>query len=169
MKNIGLTIILLCSFVSLKAQEYNRSAGVRLGGTSGVTYKKFLVEEQAVEFLLSGRNNGVQLTTMYVFHEPMAISFNENFYFYYGVGGHVGSEEFSGLNKEFISTDPDVFSYKKEQFLTMGIDAIVGIEYRLLSVPITLSFDIKPYFNYVGLRHLKADFWDSSITVKYIF
>lgn len=169
MKNIGLTIILLCSLMSVNAQEYNRSAGLRLGGTSGITYKKFLVEEQAIEFLLSGRNNGVQLTAMYVFHEPMAISFNENFYFYYGVGGHVGTEQFSDLTKELVPTDPESFVHKREQFLTMGVDAIAGIEYRLLSVPITLSFDVKPYFNYVGLRHLKADFWDSSITIKYIF
>ena len=169
MKNIGLAIILLCSVMSVQAQEYNRSAGFRLGGSSGITYKKFLVEEQAIEFLLSGRNNGVQLSAMYIFHEPMAISFNENFYFYYGVGGHVGTEKFSDLNKQLISTDPPTFLYQEEQFLTMGVDAIAGIEYRLFSVPITLSFDIKPYFNYVGLRHLKADFWDSSITVKYIF
>lgn len=170
MKRIIIFLILITSaFSTLHAQEYDRSAGLRLGGTSGITYKKFLVHEQAIEFLISGRNNGVQLTGLYVYHQPMAVSSNENFYFYYGVGGHVGSEEFDDLNKRVISQSPDAFTYQKDQFFTIGVDAIAGVEYRLFSVPITLSFDIKPHFNYVGLRYLKADFWDSSITIKYIF
>lgn len=164
-----LGIFCILSFCNVYGQEYDHSAGFRLGGTSGITYKKFLVEEQAIEFLISGRNKGVQLTGMYIYHQPMAVSFNENFYFYYGVGGHVGAEEFGDIDKRVISQDQDVFVYERQQYLTMGIDAIAGIEYRMFSVPITLSFDIKPYFNYVGLRNLKADFWDSSITIKYIF
>ena len=51
----------------------------------------------------------------------------------------------------------------------MGIDGIIGIEYRMLSVPITLSLDLKPYLNYIGMRKVKADFWDASIAIKYVF
>lgn len=162
-------IILIASIFTAKAQQYNRSAGIRLGGTSGITYKKFIVDEQAVEFLLSGRNNGIQATAMYVYHTPMEISFNENFYFYYGFGGHVGMEQFDEYEKQIVSRDPDSFFFRNEDYFTMGVDAMAGVEYRLFSVPITFSIDVKPYFNFIGLRYTKADFWDTSITVKYIF
>jgi len=167
---VGIGII-LCTFRidDMIAQQYNRSAGIRIGGTSGVTYKKFIVEEESLELILSGRNNGIQLTTLYLFHHPMQISFNENFYFYYGVGGHLGMEQFDQYEKVLFNDDPNNFFYSEKQYFTVGIDAMAGIEYRMFSVPITLSLDIKPYVNYIGLRYLKADFWDASIAIKYIF
>ena len=86
---------------SLSAQSYDQSAGVRLGGSSAVTYKKFLAPEEAVEFLFSGRNEGAQLGIMYVAHKPMEFSFNENFYGYYGLGGHLGLERCIEFRKIF--------------------------------------------------------------------
>lgn len=151
------------------AQQYDRSAGVRLGGTFGLTYKKFIVDEQAAEVIISNRRSGIQLTIMYLLHQPMHVSFNENFFFYYGVGGHVGSEEHSGIDKVMFQTNVDDFYYEEKNYLTMGIDGMIGVEYRMLNVPITLSLDLKPYLNYVGFRKLKGDFWDASIAIKYVF
>ncbi len=153
----------------VQAQQYDRSAGVRLGGSSGLTYKKFIIDEQAVEAIVSSRKNGVQLTVMYLIHQPMHVSFNENFYFYYGVGGHIGSEKHGGIDKVLSNSDPTTFDYVDKNYLTMGIDGMFGLEYRMLSVPITLSLDMKPYINYVGLRKVKADFWDAAIAIKYVF
>ncbi len=168
-QKIILLAMLLCSISGVNAQQYNRSAGLRLGGTSGVTYKKFIVDEQAIEYTLSGRNNGIQATAMYIYHSPMEISFNENFYFYYGFGGHIGIEQFDDYKKQIVSRNPDVFLYEKEEYLTLGVDVMAGVEYRLFSVPITMGIDVKPYFNFIGLRHTKAKFWDTSISIKYIF
>lgn len=151
-------------------QHYTKSAGVRLGHTSGLTFKKFVAGEEAVEFMASGRRDGFQLTIMYVNHQPMEFSFNENFYAYYGLGGHAGFERFDRLRKSIVSIDPDyVFEYEEQTYFVMGIDAILGIEYRWLSVPITIGFDIKPYFNYIGMRYTQARFWDSALSFKYVF
>jgi hypothetical protein len=161
--------LLICFLSSTNAQQYDRSAGLRLGGTSGITYKKFIVDEQAIEFLLSSRNNGIQATGIYVYHLPMQVSSDENFYFYYGFGGHVGLEQHNGFKKEVISGNPDSFFYKKENYVAMGVDVLAGVEYRLFSVPVTFSIDVKPSFNFIGLRYTQAHFWDTSITIKYIF
>lgn len=150
-------------------QQYERSAGIRLGGSSGLTFKKFLVNEQAIEAILSGRKGGIQLTALLLMHHPMHVSFNENFFFYYGVGGHIGSEKHHDISKVMLNDDSMLFRYEDKSYLTLGIDGMIGIEYRMLSVPITLSLDLKPYLNYVGLRKLKADFWDASIAIKYVF
>ena len=166
---IGLmAILVLVTIATSHAQQYDRSAGIRLGGTSGLTYKKFIVEEQAFETIISNRNAGVQMTGLIVFHQPMEFSFDENFYFYYGAGAHVGMEKHSDIHKAPFNGTSGYY-YVRKDFIALGVDAIAGVEYRLLSVPITMSIDIKPYLNFVGMRKLKTDFWDVSIGFKYLF
>ena len=161
----------LITAADLQAQSYEHSAGVRLGYTSGLTYKKFLVEEQAIELLLSGRNEGVQLTVNYIKHSQMEFAFDENFYVYYGIGGHLGMERFDDLEKTIVPDENDEvsFLFEDQNYFTMGIDGILGLEYRWLSVPITLSFDIKPYFNFIGMRYTETRFWDAGFSFKYVF
>ncbi|CAD5271352.1 MULTISPECIES: hypothetical protein [unclassified Imperialibacter] len=151
-------------------QEYSQSAGVRFGATSALTYKKFLVTEEALEIMVSGRHEGLQLTTMYVFHVPMDLAFSPNFYAYYGAGGHFGFEERNNLTKILVGTDGSAFTYENgATFFTMGADFLIGVEYRWLAAPITVSFDVKPYFDYIGFRKTDSRFWDSAISFKYIF
>ena len=156
-------------FVSFGQQNYEKSSGIRLGTTSGLTFKKFVTESEAIELLLSGRNEGMQITAMYLFHQPMEFSFNENFYVHYGLGGHVGYERFDDLSKVLINSTGDEFAFEDKSFFVMGVDASLGIEYRWLEVPITIGFDIKPIFNFIGMRYTKAQFWDSGISFKYVF
>ncbi len=176
MKNRLLGYLLLLALMSsfhftIEAQTYEHSAGVRLGNTAGLTYKKFLIDEQAIEILLSGRNEGLQVTVSYLTHKPLEFSFNSNFYVFYGVGAHIGLEHFNNLNKSIVpdGNGLNTFVFDNRNYFTMGIDGTVGIEYRWLSVPITISFDIKPYFNYIGMRFTRTKFWDAGLSFKYIF
>lgn len=173
MKRIWTVIILInFSIIALAQPTYLQSAGVRMGHTSGLTYKKFFENEEAVELIISGRNEGITITSMYLFHSPMQFSFNENFYAFYGIGGHIGFEQYDKLNKKLTSynpPDPPSFDYQEKSYYVMGIDAIVGLEYRWLTVPITIGFDVKPYYNFIGMRYSKAHFWDSAISFKYVF
>lgn len=169
---VFLVLLMCCASTKLIAQSYEHSAGVRLGHTSGLTYKKFLVEEQAIELLLSGRNEGVQLTVNYIKHNQMEFAFDQNFYVYYGVGAHIGMERFDNLEKTIVP-QPDgslgTFVFEDQNYFAMGIDGILGLEYRWLSVPVTLSFDIKPYFNFIGMRYTETRFWDAGFSFKYVF
>lgn len=150
-------------------QEYSQSAGIRFGSTTALSYKKFLVTEEAIEILISGRRDGLQLTTMYVFHEPMQLAFSPNFYAYYGAGGHFGYEKRNDMAKVLIGPEGDSFAFEEETFFVMGADFLIGVEYRWLAAPITISFDVKPYFDYIGMRKVDSRFWDSAISFKYIF
>jgi hypothetical protein len=164
----GFLLFLVVS-ASIAQPIYDRSAGVRLGVTSGFTFKKFFTPDEALEVILSGRREGIQLTTMYQFHQPLELSFNENFYFLYGIGGHVGYENYDNLNKTIVTADLSRYIFEDKSYFVIGADAIVGVEFRWLSVPCTIGFDIKPYFNFIGLRYTQYRFWDSAITFKYVF
>lgn len=169
MKIFLCAIFAIISFCSAAQQLYEKSGGVRLGHTSGITFKKFVTEDEAVEMILSGRNEGMQYTATYLFHQPMEFSFNDRFYLHYGIGGHVGYEKFDDIFKTLSTAAGDEFIYESKSFFTMGVDASLGIEYRWLEVPATFGFDIKPYFNFIGMRHTKARFWDAAISFKYVF
>ena len=156
-------------FFSLHAQDYERSAGLRLGNTSGLTYKDFFNQDEAIELLLSGRRDGLQLTTLYVFHKPLELAFNENFYLYYGIGAHVGYEEYGGFSKVLTSIDPPSFLFERKTFFVMGADAILGVEYRWFTVPVTVGFDVNPRFTLIGMRYTDTKFWDPAVSVNYIF
>ena len=161
---------LILAFSSLYSQQlYDKSGGIRLGHTSGLTYKKFILENEAMEMILSGRNDGLQFTAIYMFHEPMEFSFNDRFYLHYGLGGHIGYEKFDDLAKVLSNAAGDEFIYEERSFFAMGIDGSLGIEYRWLEIPATFGFDIKPYFNFIGMRYTKAKFWDAAISFKYVF
>ncbi|MEQ9468808.1 MAG: hypothetical protein RLN88_15470 [Ekhidna sp.] len=169
MKRILSLFFLLISITATSQQLYEKSSGIRLGHTSGITFKKFVTEDEAVELILSGRNEGMHVTVQYLFHEPMEFSFNDRFYLHYGIGGHIGYEKFDDIAKTLSNAAGDAFIYQEKSFFIMGVDASLGIEYRWLEVPITLGFDIKPYFNFIGMRHTKARFWDAAISFKYVF
>ncbi|MEM0938522.1 MAG: hypothetical protein AAF600_00330 [Bacteroidota bacterium] len=169
MKYILFTLIAL-ALTSVDGQQlYDKSGGIRLGSTSGLTYKKFVTENEAAEMMLSGRNNGIQFTTLYHFHRPIEFSFNDRFYLHWGIGGHIGYEKYDDLAKILSNAEGDEFIYEERSFFVMGVDAGLGIEYRWLEVPVTLGLDLKPYFNFIGMRYTRTKFWDAGISFKYVF
>ena len=173
MKKFILALILCSGFVveDIQAQYYRNSSGVRLGYTSAITYKRFINNSQAIELMASGRDDGFQLTTFYQINKPMNLGFSENFYAYYGVGGHFGyvRRVESTLLEPAVPPTAPVFGVTKRSFFAMGVNTILGVEYRWLAAPLTFSFDIKPYAEFVGMREFEFRFWDVSFSVKYVF
>ena len=167
-----LLFLLIFTLSDIKGQYYLRSAGLRLGGSSGFTYKKFFNETEAMEVLLSGRNKGIQISLLYMENRGMDISFSDNLYFYFGAGVHLGLEKKDRLIRLYqpppISDQFDIIHAEKT-FFAIGIDGITGVEYRLLGFPLTIGVDVKPYFNFFGMRNLDFRFWDTALSVKYTF
>ncbi len=163
---IGLLILSICTLASeSKAQYYLNSAGIRIGGSYGLTYKKFFNQSQAFELLLGGRHNGMHVTGTFQFNKPLNLSKNETFFLYYGGGGHIGFQDY---NTKILDSQSD-YRYENQTYFSMGIDVIMGVEYRFLTAPITIGLDLKPYFSFIGFRYTTADFWDTSLSVKYTF
>ena len=71
---------------------------------------------------------------------------NNDFNLYYGVGGHLGA----AANK-----------------FAIGIDAIVGLEYKIPNAPIAFSLDYKPSVNFMNLN--AYGLFDLALGIKFTF
>ncbi|MFC6997336.1 hypothetical protein [Rufibacter roseus] len=160
----GLGLVLLSlSFGTAKAQEFG--LGVRLGGyTSGITGKYYMGNSRAIEGILgtSFGRRGFQLTGLYEIHaDALGI---QNLQWFYGVGAHIGS--FAG--RHYYKRGHKYYhdSYH-DQLTTVGIDGIVGLEYQITEIPISVGLDFKPFIdvNQDGLFL----FPDGALTIRYIF
>ncbi len=163
-------VVVLISSLQVHAQYYMNSAGVRIGGSYGLTYKKFFDQVQAFEFLLGSRKGGMHLTGTFQFNKPLNLSKNETFFIYYGGGAHLAFQDYQTKVLDSSMPSPSgEFHYENQPYFAMGVDGIIGIEYRFLTAPITIGLDIKPYFTFIGFRYTDANFWDTSLSVKYVF
>lgn len=121
--------------------QYNFAVGLRSGGTSGITLKKNY-EYSALEGIVGIWNNGLSITALW---ERTAMAFNQPaFRWYYGIGAHISmySEEFNGKGGISLYRHPH---RSDTGDLGLGVDAIVGLEYKVPEIPIAFSLDAKPY------------------------
>jgi len=161
-------ILSICCILGLSSysQEYSKSVGLRGGGWSGISYKKFLTPDEAVEGILSFNKGGIQFFGLREYHKPALLEFSENIYFYYGHGAHLGytmSDDYedsilSGVNFVLRSFSPLV-----------GIDGILGFEYRSPKYPIILALDYKPFVEFSFARLFRLVTWDFAFSCKFTF
>lgn len=128
------------------SQDYTHAIGVRVGGSSGsITYKQHLQTNNAIEAMLwLDWRSGFSVAGLYEWTTPVI---NNDFNLYYGVGAHLGVSD-----KDFA----------------LGIDAIVGLEYKIPNAPIALSLDYKPYINIIPTPN-SYGLWDLAIGIKFTF
>lgn len=157
MKKIAflLFICLATGSLQLKAQEYSTGIGVRGGYPSGLSIKHFVGSASAVEGILGAKWGGVQATVLYEIHAPAFSA--EGLYWYYGIGGHIGFWD---------GYDRGPFDEDEDDFVGIGVDGVVGIEYKIQEIPITISLDLVPAFNIAE----NPGFWiDAGLGLRYVF
>lgn len=121
---------------------YRTAIGIRAGITSGLTVKRFTASGNAIEGILSLGRNKVGITGLYEKH--VASPTVPGFKWYYGVGAHFShytrSEYYSnerGYRYYYYRVRPDGYG--------VGIDGILGLEYKISPIPFAISLDLKPY------------------------
>jgi hypothetical protein len=134
MKKIALLfsmLFVLALSSQLKAQDYKSAIGLRLGYPWGVTYKTFLNETGAIDLFLGTRYSGLTIGGMYQVHND--ISDVEGLKWYWGGGA--------------IAT---FYDYGGSSDLSVGINGVVGLDYKFADAPFNLSLDIMPAFLFGG-------------------
>lgn len=122
---------------ALNAQlDYGTAIGLRAGGTSGLTVKGSM-GDRAVEGIIGIWNYGFTITGLYEWITPTSAS---GLNWYYGVGGHVAVN--TGYHYWYDSRRD---RYYRNGGFGLGIDGIVGIEYKIPRAPIAFSLDLKPF------------------------
>lgn len=150
-KGSGLFVGLLIS-ISLLAQKsssnYKTALGVKFY-PSGVTLKHFVKEGQALDFIGYFWQRGTRITGLYEFHQN--INSTGNFKWYIGPGAHVGFYS----NKYY------------DGGVSIGIDGVLGLDYKFKAAPINLSLDWQPSFEFGDYDGFQGG-W-GGLAVRYTF
>jgi hypothetical protein len=125
------------------APGYTTAMGIRAGYTSGLTIKRFTSATQAFEGILSLGRNKTGITLLYEKHAASPTV--PGFKWYYGAGAH-----FSHYNRsEYSRGEGPNYRYYYYRVRPdgngIGIDGILGIEYKIAPIPFAISLDLKPY------------------------
>ena len=140
--------------VHLYATPYKKAIGVKMY-PSAISYKVFGKTNAAFEYLGYVSLDGFRATALY--EKYMPIDGNENLTWYVGYGGHLGlwSEEWKKNNPNHNAG------------IALGVDGILGLDYKVKNAPLNLSVDWQPSFNFVGASYFESG-W-AGLGVRYTF
>lgn len=133
MKKVIMIAVLLVSALAVNAQDYNWAIGLRGGmeKNAGITVKKGM-DGSAWDFTgnwyLGGEHSRLNLQALYELQYTLTGPLD----WYWGVGGHVGTWSDANAAK-----------------LWLGLDAVIGLELKIPNVPLALSLDYRPGFNFI--------------------
>jgi len=149
-------VFLLVTFgaSTLIAQDYERAFGLRLGTMVGASYKQFLNTSQAIEAIvdldiIDSDALSLRGTALYQFHFP--ISSVDGLAWYIGPGATFGLR--LGDDSGFL----------------LGLDGMVGLEYKLSELPLCFSIDYNPKFYLIGYDDPKFKAANAGLTIRYTF
>ncbi|SOE21693.1 hypothetical protein SAMN06298216_2149 [Spirosomataceae bacterium TFI 002] len=144
MKKPLITIVLLLSISLAGTAQYQSAFGLRYNGGLGLTGKFNVKNNNALEAILTGYGNGVNLTMLWEKH--MSAFSSSKWRWYVGPGGHMGYWT-SGYNKKWRP-------YAYESGINVGLDGIVGLEHTFSEIPLNISIDWKPSLNLIPSPNL---------------
>lgn len=125
------------------AQKYDTALGVRLGGGNyGLTLQQRLASRLTLEGIAGLGQREYSGTVLAEYHFGIL---GPSLNYYFGAGGHLGHNKDTGN-----------FS---------GLDALVGVEYKVAFLPIALSFDFKPTLEFAGDDYAR---FPTAFSIRYV-
>ena len=171
---LTLGIILFSYDASWAQLDTPHAVGGRFGSATGFSYRYTLSDDRAVEGLLSVQSNSkyrrFRLGGLYQYHRPLA----DNFTWFYGFGGSVGSFKYKEIVTRTELVDEDGKTWVNTERtnpsseLALSIDGIIGVEYNIPTTPLAVSIDVKPYFEFLQESSIKL-FDPFGLTIRYKF
>ena len=160
MKKLIALIIIITAFSNQEiiAQEngssYKTAIGVKFY-PGGLTIKHFIKENAALEGILYLWDRGTRVTGLYEFHGN--ISGAPGLKWYVGPGAHVGF-----WNDRWRRDYPN---YSRS---VVGIDGVLGLDYKFNGAPINMSIDWQPSFEFGDYGAGFSGNW-GGIAIRYTF
>ena len=156
MKKYVLLLVTIIVYQTTQAQPqlYRTAVGLNAGYNYGITLKHFVSTKNAIEGI-ANFNYGPGLTLLYEFNNRHPFDIDEMDWFF-GFGGHA---------KYVNGRRANVFYPDKVSHLTLGVDAILGLEYTFKEIPLNLGINVKPEVNFTTDNLI----WiDGAITIRYV-
>jgi hypothetical protein len=141
---------------SRSSQSYTTALGVKFY-PGAVTLKHFIKSDVALEGIGYFFDRGVRVTGLYEFHGN--INGAPGLKWYIGPGAHVGF-----YNDKYYRDN-----YRGTSYVGVGIDGVLGLDYKFNGAPINLSLDWQPSFEFGN--HYKNGFssdW-GGFAIRYTF
>lgn len=159
MKKIILVFTLFvaaAAFNNANAQSYKNAIGVSLGSPSGISFKHFTTDSKALDFTagfaFGNHYSGFSLTGMYEFHyDNIGV---EGLRWYVGPGANVG-----------VWNTKD--NYDHDDGFTLGVNGVLGLDYKIKNAPLNLALDWRPALNFIGYTGFYAG--QAAFAVRYTF
>jgi hypothetical protein len=131
------------SFAQAEGSSYTTAVGVKFY-PGAITLKHFTRSDRALEGLLYFWRDGFRLTGLYEIHGE----FNgaPGLRWYLGPGAHVGF-----FNEHWSDRYPD-----REGGIALGIDGVIGLDYKFTGAPINISLDWQPSFNIINYAYFES-------------
>lgn len=167
MKHFLLVIAFIFLSGIIYSQSFERQLGVRLGPMSGITGKVVMNKKTAIQGTLGFRKGGVQLYTLLEVYKGLDKNTTQNWFFYFGGGAHIGY--INGYNRIRRWSNTSGYYWEEERAVgpVIGLDAIVGVEYNIPLVPLTIFFEFKPMVELQNFDKIRPNFWDTGIGIVY--
>jgi hypothetical protein len=133
-------LLIVCFSSSYSQSNYQTALGVKFY-PGAITVKHFVQENAAVEGLAYFWYYGMRITGLYEFHKD--INGVDGLQWYVGPGAHVGfwNNHWKDSYNNYYNTHPYSGAY-------LGIDGVLGLDYKISTAPINLSLDWQPAFNF---------------------
>jgi hypothetical protein len=133
---------------------YTTAVGVKFW-PGALTIKHFISDDRALEGLANFWEHGFRFTGLYEIHGD--INNAPGLKWYVGPGAHIGA-----YNENYYRGD----HYYGSGAMSLGIDGVLGLDYKINNAPIAISLDVQPYFEL--LHHPYLDVW-GGLGVRYTF
>lgn len=142
---VALALILVANNAGAQAmgQSYRTALGVKFY-PGAITIKHFTREDRALEGLLYFWNYGFRFTGLYEIHGD--INGAPGLKWYVGPGAHIGF-----WNDEWSRKYPH-----RSDGVAIGVDGVLGLDYKINKAPINLSLDWQPSFNFIGHSYFSS-------------
>lgn len=126
---------LLASHVFAQESGYKQALGLKVPGGFSVTYKNFINSTENIEAQAMYWKKGFRLVGLYEFN---FYSFDvEGLSWFVGPGAHIGFWK-KKYQEDYNST------------VDLGIDGIIGLDYKFKDLPLNISLDWQPSLTLLG-------------------
>ncbi|SIT33122.1 hypothetical protein SAMN05421788_11234 [Filimonas lacunae] len=140
-------VIALAMLSGVKAQnlgsDYQTAIGVKVY-PGALSFKTFTNDNTAIEGLAYFWSNGFRATGLYEIHGD--IEGAEGLKWYVGPGAHLGF-----YNNNWKDKYPD-----RSSGIALGIDGVLGLDYKISGAPINISLDWQPSLNLIGYSYFEG-------------
>ena len=153
-KTLTIMLILAALTIGVQAQTYKSAIGLRGGDPSGVTFKTFISNTNALEFIAGtgywGHN--FNITGYYQWQKPTG--WTPNLDWYIGPGAHIGFWN-------------DYYRNDYGTGILIGVDGVIGLEYTLEDIPLNFGIGGGPTFQLTSGPGWY--YWNGGFAVRYVF